>query len=78
MRSLARVNTMEHSNYIASANDKPLFTPGPLTTSRSVKQAMLRDVGSRDFTFINLVRDVRQRLLAIAGVNNGLSLAEAM
>ena len=59
---------MEHSNYIASANDKPLFTPGPLTTSRSVKQAMLRDVGSRDFTFINLVRDVRQRLLAIAGV----------
>lgn len=59
---------MEHSNYIASANDKPLFTPGPLTTSRSVKQAMLRDLGSRDFTFINLVRDVRQRLLAIAGV----------
>ena len=53
---------MEHSNHIASANDKPLFTPGPLTTSRSVKQAMLRDLGSRDFTFINLVRDVRQRL----------------
>lgn len=59
---------MEHSNYIASANDKPLFTPGPLTTSRSVKQAMLRDLGSRDFAFVNLVKDVRQRLLALAGV----------
>lgn len=59
---------MEHSNYIASANDKPLFTPGPLTTSRSVKQAMLRDLGSRDSAFVNLVRDVRQRLLALAGV----------
>lgn len=59
---------MEDSNYIASANDKPLFTPGPLTTSRSVKQAMLRDLGSRDFAFVNLVKDVRQRLLALAGV----------
>lgn len=59
---------MELSNYIASANDKPLFTPGPLTTSRSVKQAMLRDLGSRDSAFVNLVRDVRQRLLALAGV----------
>jgi 2-aminoethylphosphonate-pyruvate transaminase len=25
--------------------DKALFTPGPLTTSRTVKQAMLRDLG---------------------------------
>jgi 2-aminoethylphosphonate-pyruvate transaminase len=28
--------------------DKLLFTPGPLTTSHTVKQAMLRDLGSRD------------------------------
>ena len=28
--------------------DKPLFTPGPLTTSRTVKAAMSRDLGSRD------------------------------
>ncbi|MEY3150498.1 MAG: 2-aminoethylphosphonate-pyruvate aminotransferase, partial [Chloroflexota bacterium] len=47
---------MEHSNYISSANDKPLFTPGPLTTSRTVKQAMLRDLGSRDVAFVNLVK----------------------
>ena len=47
--------------------DKILFTPGPLTTSRTVKQAMLRDLGSRDFEFIELVRDIRRRLLALAG-----------
>ena len=30
---------------IAAAKDKTLFTPGPLTTSQTVKQAMLRDLG---------------------------------
>ena len=54
---------------IPTAKDKPLFTPGPLTTSRSVKQAMLRDLGSRDQEFINLVRRVRQSLLNLAGVS---------
>ncbi|MEK7277683.1 MAG: 2-aminoethylphosphonate--pyruvate transaminase, partial [Chloroflexota bacterium] len=53
---------------IAEARDKPLFTPGPLTTSRTVKQAMLRDLGSRDFEFVALVRDIRRRLLALGGV----------
>ena len=28
---------------ISSWKDKALFTPGPLTTGRAVKQAMLRD-----------------------------------
>jgi 2-aminoethylphosphonate-pyruvate transaminase len=46
--------------------DKALFTPGPLTTSRSVKQAMLRDLGSRDGEFIAVVADIRRRLLEIA------------
>ncbi|HHY84897.1 MAG TPA: 2-aminoethylphosphonate--pyruvate transaminase [Verrucomicrobia bacterium] len=49
--------------------DKLLFTPGPLTTSRTVKEAMLRDVGSRDEEFISLVRDVRRRLLELGGVS---------
>lgn len=47
--------------------DKILFTPGPLTTSLAVKQAMLRDLGSRDTEFIEIVRDIRSRLLRIAG-----------
>ena len=55
-------------NPIPGWKDKILFTPGPLTTSRTVKQAMLRDLGSRDFEFIELVRDIRRRLLALAQV----------
>jgi len=46
--------------------DKILFTPGPLTTSRTVKQAMLRDLGSRDYEFIALVKDIRQKLVKLA------------
>jgi len=44
-----------------------LFTPGPLTTSRAVKHAMLRDLGSRDGEFIRLVARLRSRLLAVCG-----------
>ena len=49
--------------------DKRLFTPGPLTTSRTVKEAMLRDLGSRDEEFISLVRDIRRQLLELGGVS---------
>jgi len=55
---------------IPAAKDKPLFTPGPLTTSQTVKQAMLRDLGSRDREFIDLVRRVCQSLLDVAGVSH--------
>jgi 2-aminoethylphosphonate-pyruvate transaminase len=47
--------------------DKLLFTPGPLTTSATVKAAMQRDLGSRDAEFIAVVREVRARLVAVAG-----------
>jgi len=50
------------------STDKRLFTPGPLTTSRTVKEAMLRDLGSRDEEFISLVRDIRRQLLELGGV----------
>lgn len=53
---------------IPTWKDKVLFTPGPLTTAPTVKQAMLRDLGSRDFAFIETVRDIRRRLLAIGQV----------
>jgi 2-aminoethylphosphonate-pyruvate transaminase len=52
-------------NSLPSWKDKALFTPGPLTTSRTVKQAMLRDLGSRDTEFIAVVKDVRRRLVAL-------------
>ena len=54
---------------IPPAKDKPLFTPGPLTTSLTVKQAMLRDLGSRDTEFIAVVKNMRDRLLEAAGVS---------
>ena len=54
--------------YAPYSPDKLLFTPGPLSTTPSVKQAMLRDLGSRDAEFIDAVREIRARLLAIGGV----------
>jgi len=47
--------------------DPWLLTPGPLTTSRTVKEAMLRDWGSRDAEFIKLNARVRERLIELAG-----------
>ena len=46
---------------------KLLFTPGPLNTGEATRNAMLKDVGSRDREFLDLVRDIRTRLLAIGG-----------
>lgn len=57
---------MKSSSKLSGAKDKVLFTPGPLTTSATVKQAMLRDLGSRDVAFLEIVRDVRRRLLELA------------
>ncbi len=50
---------------ILRGKDKILFTPGPLTTSQTVKQAMLRDLGSRDIEFIGLVKDIRHKLIEL-------------
>ncbi len=46
-----------------------LFTPGPLSTSLTVKEAMLKDMGSRDFAFINAVKEIRSGLLRLAHVS---------
>ena len=46
----------------ASRRDPWLLTPGPLTTSATVKQAMLHDWGSRDHEFIALTDMVAPRL----------------
>jgi len=51
----------------SETNDPLLLTPGPLTTSATVKQAMLHDYGSRDSYFIDLNSRVLQRLVEIVG-----------
>src|SRR6266576_5943737 len=54
---------------IPPARDKLLFTPGPLTTSLTVKEAMLRDAGSWHYDFNALVTSVRERLVTLAGLS---------
>jgi 2-aminoethylphosphonate-pyruvate transaminase len=50
---------------VAQSQDPWLLTPGPLTTSLKTKQAMLHDWGSRDASFIETNRRVRNEILAI-------------
>lgn len=43
---------------VSETGDPLLLTPGPLTTSKTVKQAMVHDWGSRDAAFIALNAEV--------------------
>jgi 2-aminoethylphosphonate-pyruvate transaminase len=54
------------SDYLKNRRNKLLFTPGPLTTLSSVKEAAFYDLGSRDRDFIDIIRAVRTRLLNLA------------
>ena len=58
---------MQPFPHLTDSKDPWLLTPGPLTTSLTVKQAMLRDWGSRDPDFIAMIRRVRSGLVALAG-----------
>lgn len=59
--------TAPHASPAASETGDPLLlTPGPLTTSRTVKAAMVHDWGSRDANFIEINRSVLARLAEIA------------
>ena len=60
---------MKPENSLPTAHDKLLFTPGTLTTSLSVKQAMLHDAGSWHYEFNAVVHQVRKQLLAVAGLS---------
>lgn len=53
------------------SRDKLLFTPGPLSTSKTVKQAMLRDLGSRDAEFLSVISRIRRRLLELVHLAPG-------
>lgn len=54
---------MKDKKKIPGWKDKVLFTPGPLNTSKTVKQAMLEDIGSWDYELRELVKEIRQKLL---------------
>mgnify|MGYP003330043200 CR=1 FL=1 len=53
------------SESLEKSHDPWLLTPGPLTTSKTVKEAMLHDFGSRDERFISINHHVRTRLVEI-------------
>jgi 2-aminoethylphosphonate-pyruvate transaminase len=48
-----------------------LLTPGPLSTSKAVKAAMLRDWCTWDADYNDLVADLRRRLAALASADPG-------
>lgn len=50
-------------------NDYLLLTPGPLSTSKRVRAAMLKDLCTWDNDYNSIVQDVRQRLLTIANLS---------
>jgi 2-aminoethylphosphonate-pyruvate transaminase len=52
--------------FASETGDPFLLTPGPLTTSRSVKAAMLHDWGSRDANFVAINQSVLAQLRDIA------------
>ena len=70
----SRISRISYRNFTSTTfclkKDALLFTPGPLTTSATVKSAMLRDAGSRDPNFLEVVSQVRKGLLAIGGVKS--------
>ncbi|HET6518330.1 MAG TPA: 2-aminoethylphosphonate--pyruvate transaminase [Geminicoccaceae bacterium] len=65
--SVARTTRPPEAAAASPTGDPWLLTPGPLTTSPTVKEAMLHDYGSRDRRFIEVNRRVRERLIGIVG-----------
>jgi 2-aminoethylphosphonate-pyruvate transaminase len=54
--------TSQTKRAASETGDPLLLTPGPLTTARSIKQAMVHDWGSRDAAFVAINRAVLDRL----------------
>ncbi|MGI9407169.1 MAG: 2-aminoethylphosphonate--pyruvate transaminase, partial [Hyphomicrobiaceae bacterium] len=55
----------QNSRAGSETGDPWLLTPGPLTTSRSVKEAAVHDYGSRDRHFIDVNIRMRKSLVDI-------------
>lgn len=63
---MSSVSSVKPSAAVPASREPLLFTPGPLTTSYTVKQAMLRDLGSRDDLFLKYISEIQTDLLAAA------------
>ena len=56
---------------IEDRNTYKLLTPGPLTTTPTVKEAMLIDRCTWDKDYNDITQDIRARLLKLAHADNG-------
>lgn len=70
-----RLLSASSTKFSSPSREKKLFTPGPLSVSLSVREAALRDLGSRDVEFISTVKFLRSKLLQIAGVSENFYTA---
>ena len=61
----------------SETGDALLVTPGPLTTSKRVKDVMVHDWGSRDAAFLKINREVLERLPAIIRANTDANTGDA-
>ncbi len=66
MKASLKEFPMPASRAASETGDPLLLTPGPLTTSKSVKAAMVHDWGSRDANFIAINVAVRKHIVEIA------------
>ncbi len=68
-------NNSQRSNYThgsyASSNPYLLLTPGPLSTSKSVRASMLRDWCTWDADYNNMVQELRKGLVRLATARDG-------
>lgn len=51
-------------------NDYLLLTPGPLSTSKRVRAAMLKDLCTWDNDYNSIVQEIRKRLLSLANLSD--------
>ena len=65
-----RMTNTQLNRAASETGDPLLLTPGPLTTSKSVKEVMVHDWGSRDATFLKINRSVLDSLPQIAHAEN--------
>ncbi|MGD9221552.1 MAG: hypothetical protein PVH01_19820, partial [Desulfobacterales bacterium] len=54
-----------------SSNPYILLTPGPLSTTLTVKQSMLRDWCTWDDDYKQLIQDIRRKLVDLATGRDG-------
>ncbi|XP_065661699.1 2-aminoethylphosphonate--pyruvate transaminase [Hydra vulgaris] len=70
VRFSQRITIMTLKSSSSHLQEKRLFTPGPLGVSPKTRNAMLRDLGSRDTEFVDTVKFIRHKVLEVAKISS--------